>query len=116
MYRLFVDSSTGVDVQPEYDYKEKDKKVESRHRSANGDEYVYKWGDIGFVQFKVMFVNSAFKSMVNSWWGDNTDLLWMEEGGTVVTSVHLINKTKPIDGLQKPYSDLFKGKIELGTY
>ena len=115
-YRLFVDSSTGVDLYPEYDYKEDDEKVESRHRSRDGSEYVYKWGDIGMFRFSVSFVNSSTKAQVNSWWGGNVDLLFMETGGTDVTSVHLVNKKKPIMGVVRPYQDLFKGKIELGTY
>ena len=64
----------------------------------------------------IAFVDSSFKAVVNSWWNTNTDLLWMEEGGADVTSVHLTNKSQPIDGFVKPYNDLFKGKIELGTY
>jgi len=115
-FRLFVDSSTGVDVHPEWNYAEKSKKVESRHRARDGSEYVYKWGDIELITFEIKFVNSSFKAQVNSWWGGNVDLLWMEEGGTAVSSVHIISKTKPISGLQRPYINLFKGKIELGSY
>ena len=115
-FRLFVDSSTGVDVDPEWDYKEASEKVESRHRTRDGSEFVYKWGDIGNIQFTVSFVDSSFRAQVNSWWGGNQALLWMEEGGSDVTSVYLVNRTKPIDQFVRPYDDLFKGKIELGTY
>ena len=115
-FRLFVDSSTGVDIDPDYNFKEKDSKVESRHRSRDGSEFVYKWGDIQIINMGVSFVNSSFRAQVNSWWGGNVDLLWMEEGGSDVTSVHIINKTKPVDQFIKPYDTLFKGKIELGTY
>ena len=95
MYRLFVDSDNGLDVAPQYDYTEADKKVESRHRTRSGNEYVYRFG---------------------SWWDSNADLLWMEEGGIEVHSVHLVNKELPIGKPVKPYTDQFRGKIELGSY
>ena len=115
-YRLFVDSSTGVDVEPEFDYKFSAKKVETRHRARDGSEYVYKWGQYEDIKLTVKYVSSSFQDTVNTWWSNNTDLLWMEEGGTVVSSVHLINKAQPIDQFVKPYTDLWKGKIELGGY
>lgn len=115
-FRLFVDSSNGVDVNPEWDFKEQQEKIENRHRTRDGSEYVYKWGEFTTLKFKVTFVNSSFKSIVNSWWNTNTNLLWMEEGGTAVTSVQLINKTQPVDSFMKPYTDLFGGTLEIGTY
>jgi len=116
MFRLFVDSSTGVDVYPEYDFDDSEKKIESRHRTRDGSEFVYKWSEYSVIKMSVMYVNSAFKSQVNEWWSNNTNLLWMETGGTDVTSVRLTNTTKPISKVIKPYYDLFQGKIELGTY
>jgi hypothetical protein len=115
-YRLFVDSDTGVDINPEYDYRENSEKVESRHRSRSGREFVYRWGGIGRISFSVMYVNSSFKAQVNSWWDANTDLLFMEVGTTEVFSCHITNKKKPVDRFIRPYNDLFRGKIELGTY
>lgn len=115
-FRLFVDSSTGLDVFPEYDFKDSGEKIETRLRTRDASEYVYKWSEYQKIKFSVAFVNSEFKSVVNSWWSSNTDLLWMEVGGTSVTSVHLVNKDKPIDRFQKPYTDLFGGTIELESY
>jgi len=115
-FRLFVDSDNGVTVEPEWDLKEKDSKIETRNRTRSGAEYVYKWGDYQTTKFSVMYVNSDFKSIVNSYWNNNVDLLWMEEGGSIVTSVHIVNKNTPIGGYIKPYSDTFKGTIELSTY
>ena len=116
MFRLFVDSNNGVTIYPEYDFKEDDKKIESRFRSKSGLEFVYKFGDYRQFKFGVKFVNSEFKSIVNSWWNSNTDLLFMEEGGTEVFSVHLNSKNKPINKFIRPYTTLFSGKIELGEY
>lgn len=115
-FRLFVDSSNGVTITPEFDFKDSASKVESRHRTRAGDEYVYRWGGFRTLKMKVKFVDSSFKAVVNSWWDSNADLLFMEEGGTDVTSVHITNKSQPIDGFVKPYNDLFQGTIDLGTY
>ena len=116
MFRLFVDSSNGLDVEPEYNYQENDKKIENRHRTRDGSEYVYKWGDYKMWKFDIRWVNSAFRSTVNSWWNTNTELLFMEEGGTEVFSVRLTNKSLPISKFERPYTDTFRGIIELGSY
>ena len=115
-FRLFVDSSNGVTVEPEWAYKEDEVKIESRSRTRSGAEFIYKWSDYQKFSAPVSFVNSSFKSIVNSWFNSNADLLWMEEGGTVVTSVHISNKKLPIGEFVKPYNNLFKGVIELSTY
>lgn len=115
-FRLFVDSSRGVDVTPEFSLKDGGGKIETRTRTRDASEFVYKWGEFSTVKMDVAYVNSEFKSIVNSWWSSNTELLWMEVGGTDVTSVHITNKKKPVDGFNPPYNDLFTGKIELGTY
>jgi len=67
-------------------------------------------------KFTVNYVNSSFNAIVNSWWDTNTNLLFMKQGETQVYSVRLSNRSSPIDGFVKPYDDLFKGIINLGTY
>lgn len=116
-FRLYhTNSATGVEVFPEYDYREQDRKIESRTRTTTGAEYAYKFGSFNSWRFKVMFVNSEFRSIVNSWWESNAELGFVETGGSDVSSVHLTNKTKPIFGYMKPHDDLFNGMIELSTY
>ncbi|MCK5609646.1 hypothetical protein KAR91_47675 [Candidatus Pacearchaeota archaeon] len=115
-FRLFVDSSNGLTVEPEWDYKEESQKIETRSRVRSGAEYVYKWAEFEKIKFSVSFVDSNFKSIVNSWWSNNTDLLFMEEGSSVVTSVHLSNGKTPVGKFIKPYNNLSKGIIELSTY
>ena len=116
MFRLFVDSNNGVDVEPEYNYMENDEKIENRHRTRSGAEYVYKWGSFKEWKFDIRWVNSSFRALVNSWWSTNTNLLWMEENGTEVFSVRIRNRSIPISKFEKPYTDTFLGTIELGTY
>jgi len=115
-YRLFVDSNNGVDLYPEWDYEEGGQKIEDRHRTRSGAEYVYTWAEYDLIKFSVTYVSSSTKAVVNSWWSSNTDLLFMRQGDADVTSCRLLNKSKPIGKLVKPYADQFSGRIELGTY
>ena len=116
-FRLFVDSSNGVDVDPDWEYSEEDEKIESRHRVRSGKSYVYKWGEYKKRIVPVSFVNSEFKSIVNSYWNTNTDLLFMEVGvASSVTSVRIVNDALPIGAFIMPYTNLFSGVIELETY
>jgi len=116
-YRLYLtNSADGVEVFPEYNYTEGDRKVESRTRTSTGAEYVYKFGSFESWKFGVQFVNSSFYAIVNSWWLSNSELLWVKTGDTDVSSVRIINRKKPIGKFIKPHDDLYAGTIELSTY
>lgn len=113
---LFVDSSTSVEIEPDYQSSEQDSKIEDVHRTRSGGRYHYKWGDYFRRMYSVSFVDSAFKSRVNDWWNENTALLFMEDGSTQVHSVRIVNIAQPIGGYIAPYDDLFTGTIELESY
>ena len=117
LFRLFIDSSTGIDIDPEYDYKDGGAKIEDVHRAKSGVQWRYLWGDYDKIEFSVMHVSSSFKAVVNSWWSTNTDLKFMQVGvAASELDVHITNKSKPIDKVIKPYTDEFKGKFILETY
>jgi len=116
MFRLFIDSSTGLDVEPEWSYEDRTTKMEDRHRARSSVEYVYKWSEYNVFNVPVMYVNSEFRAIVNSWWSSNTDLKWMEEGTAAVYNVRITNKNKPIGKHVAPYRDQFEGIIELESY
>lgn len=115
-FRLFVDSATGVTLEPEWDLGRPDQKIENEFRTRSGARFVYRWAGFDRFKFSLNFVDSATQAVVNSWWDTNTDLLFMEEGGTEVSSVQITNAKKPMDGFNKPYQNLYRGKIELETY
>lgn len=107
-------SSTAVTLYPEFDYKDKRTKIEQSHRLQNGDRYVYKTGVYDNFQFKNKFFPSSDAAVVNSWWESNTELLfWIDSD---VSSVMLVNKSKPFDQFQRPYTDLMQGTIKLEGY
>lgn len=115
-FYIQIGSDNNLPVLPEYSFSESDKKFEERHRVRSGREYVYKWSDYKVLKMGIKFVDSNFKSITNSWWANNSDLLWVESGSVRVESMHLINKKLPIGMTMKPYTDLFTGTIDLGTY
>lgn len=121
LYRLFVDSDNGVDIDPEYDFERNDTKIENRHRTRDASEFVYKWAQITKFKFGLMYVNSSDASVINSYWSSNAEVKFMEVGvAASVESVHLTNKNNPMRRNIRPYGSgstaLFKGKIELSTY
>lgn len=103
-----------VELQPEWNFKTKGEKVESRHRTRDGGEFVYKWGLVNNFEIPVSYVNSSFRYLANIWWRDNSPLIYSPNFS--ISSVHLTNKNTPINQFVEPYLDLFKGKLELGTY
>ena len=117
LFRLFVDSSTGIDIDPEYDFKDGGQKIENVHKAKSGTEYRYKWGEYSKIEFSLMYITSADMCTVNSWWGANTNLKFMEVGvAASEKQVHITNKEKPISKNIKPYRDQFQGKLILETY
>ena len=114
--RLFVDSSNGVTIESDWDYEERDKKLEDKHRTRGGGRYVYKWGSYRSWKIPVSYVNSSFAAIVNSWWVSNTQLLFKSESAAAVYSVQLTNDAKPLGKFVRPYDTLFAGTIELETY
>lgn len=115
-YALFVDSSTSVTLEPEYDFSRDDEKIEDVHRMRDGSMFRYKWGEFDKWKFSVRYVNSSDASVINNWFKSNQQLLFMEVGATQVHSVYITNKKLPISKLIKPYDNLFEGGLELETY
>ncbi len=109
-------SDDWVTLEPEYNLKQRDTKQENIFRVRSGRRYVYSWGDSKSWRFNVRYVNSAIVATVNSWWESDTELLYGNIDRTEVNTVRLENRNLPIAEFEKPYDDLFKGKIELGTY
>jgi len=115
-FRLFIDSSNGVTLYPEWDMLDSAKKEETVHRTRGGNRFVYKFGEYKKLEINVMWVNSEFKSIVNSWWNTNTELLFKSESETQVHSVMIVNAEQPISNNMMPYIDEFSGTINLETY
>lgn len=117
LFRLFVDSSTGIDIDPEYDFKDGGQKIEDVHRAKSGAQYRYLWGSYEKIEFSLMYVNSSDAYTINNWWDTNADLKFMEVNvAASEVQVHVTNRNKPIDKNIKPYRNQFKGKVILETY
>jgi len=116
MYTL-TDSVASVEVMPEYDFKCVCKKLETQHRTTNGRKFVYKWGQYYSASMSLRWVSQTDKEQLNTWWSENTKLMWYPTSdATQVESVIFANNEAPIGGVEKPYVDLFKGKLQLESY
>lgn len=115
-FRLFVDSSNGVSLDPLWNYKENLIKKESSHRTLASNYWVYKWSSYRKFKFGVEFISSGDMAIINSWHDTNTKLLFKNESSSSVYSVMLMGKDSPISKFVKPYDDEFKGTIDLETY
>jgi len=110
---ILTDGTNVASLNPEWDLKFADKKIEDVHRTRTGTAYRYKWGQYHATKFSVEYVNSATMCQVNSWWGANTALALYDASSALVHSGYLANASKPIAEYVKPYIDQFKGIIEL---
>ncbi len=104
------------EFEPEWDIKLDDRKIETVQRTTTGAMYRYLWGKFKRAKLSLEFISSADMTRVNSWWGANTPLVLFDSLGDVVVSGYLTNGSAPIDSLVKPYTDQFKGTIELESY
>lgn len=113
---VLIDSLNNINITPDFDFEQIGEKVENRHRVRSGEQYVYKWGEIRKFQMGVSYVDSGFKSVVNSHWKENTELLFVQSGDMRVNSVRIGNTSLPVGEFIEPYMNLFKGTIQLETY
>ena len=109
-------SGDSIIIYPEYNYEITGRKIEDRKRARSGREYVYKWGQYEGRKFDVSYISDADKTKINSWWSGNDSLLFIDGITTAITSVRIQNDKTPISKLEKPYTNLWKGTIELETY
>lgn len=112
----FLASENDIVIEPEFDYSQRDIKIQDMHITRGGGRFTYKWGDQFRLKFGQRFVDSQTASFINSWWNENTKLLWVVDCGLQVESVQITNKDLPIGQLILPHDTLYKGSIELETY
>jgi len=117
-YDLGIAMSETVTLNPEWDYSKGEKQVRTETRAKSGRFRVYKWYDYEKISFQNNWVTASDMALVNSWWDTNTKLLFFVTSDfvTEVHSVMIMNEETPLAMCNKPYSDHFKGKIELEGY
>jgi len=117
MYTLFADSdSTGVTINPGFDFIDESRKFETTHRARSGAGYSYKVGMRNRFKFSVKFVDSSFAAKVNSAWSENTNLFFVADSSDLVYRMRIQNRETPINQFIKPFDDLYGGTIELESY
>ena len=113
---MLTDGTSVVSLNLEWNYRNEDSRIESAHRTRAGAMYRYVWGVYKRRKFDVENVTSADMCQVNSWFYANTPLVLFDASSVVVISGYLVNASVPIDEFIKPYTDEYKGTIELESY
>ena len=113
-YLLFADSSTSIQLEPEYGFENRHSKIQSTLRTQDGGLKQYKFGEFPAFSVPVKFVNSSDRYQIHEWWNDNTDLVFEWHGSDY--NVRITNRREPLNKNTKPYNSLFEGKIELEGY
>jgi len=106
-----------VVLYPEYDFKEESELAGTEQRTADGSLFTYYFGNFRRFKFGVRYLSNADKVQVNSWWGGKAVLqAFTHVNCTDVSTMILLGKKTPVDRYEQPYTDLFRGTIELSTY
>jgi hypothetical protein len=107
-----------ITLNPEYDYAFPEIKDQVDHRSLSGVLFSYKFNIIKKFEIPESFVNSSNRSLVNSWWSDNTELALFEDFPDIGSGwkVRIINKEEPYPQFERPYFlTQHKGTLMLET-
>ncbi len=94
------------------------RQIKSDHRSKGGKHYLYKWGDFKKIKYDLKLMPASDTALINSWFDTNAELLLFitSDSVTEVHSVMIMNDETPLAKVQKPYTDLYNGKLELESY
>jgi hypothetical protein len=107
-----------LEVIPMWGYKPNLNKIESDMRTKSGRLYKRQMATWRNFNVPVEFFPSSKAVLVNSWFKDNTKLMWVVTSGddTQVFSVRITNNARPFDSFHPANEDLFRGAIRLEEY
>ena len=92
--------------------------MHNTQRAADGHLYGYEFGTYHKSSFPVQYMPASDAAIVNSWWESQAKLLLFVTSGPV-TAVHscmIMGEHNPMNQINKPYDDRFKGTIPLEGY
>lgn len=107
-----LDLGEKLDLDIATSIKDQKTNIVSSHRTHD-KMYRYLWGSYGKVYIALEYLSSSKKALLNKWWETNTHLVYSDVQDASDYIVIINSKSKPIDSVNKPYSDQFKGKVLL---
>lgn len=113
---IILSASNYINTDIEYDFKESGQKIEDVHRTKDGARYRYLWGSFDKVEFSIRYVIKETKLTINEWWEENQNVILSNNLTSKTWKVHIVNRSVPVDKVEKPYMELYKGKLILETY
>lgn len=106
-----------LSVLPEWDLTLESQKVQTQHRGRSGRLTTYKWGQYDAVKFSLSYVNSLTRNVINnSYWNNNARVLFGSSDGTVIVDGIIVTAKAPINKNVEPYTNLWKGTIEMNGF
>ena len=117
-YRLGPTSATSIPLYPDEGMELGKYLMHNTQRAADGHLYGYEFGTYHKSSFPVQFMPASDAAIVNSWWESQAKLLLFVTSGPV-TAVHscmIMGESSPMNQVNKPYDDRFKGTIPLEGY
>lgn len=116
-FTIYTDSTDGFTFEPEYNFRQRDRKIETVHRTRGGFQSQYIHGNYRRWKIEVRYVNSGDKQKVNSWWGSGARLLFQDDNApTVPFGVRLVNRDLPVSRPERPYDYEWRGLLELEEF
>lgn len=91
-------------------------KYESKLESQSGKQYRYTWGRRDSVRIPLTMVNCLNTIKINSYWKDESDLVYFDDRNYIVISGTITNRELPLSRHQKPLMDRWRGTINLEGY
>lgn len=117
VYQLGPTSATAIELFPG-DAFENGKVMEvERNRSSTGYLYQHIQGTYRRITVPIDLMPSSDAAIVNSWWLSQTKLRFFQTSGTTaVYSCMIMGEEQPMNQMNKPYDDRYKGTILLEGY
>jgi len=117
-FRLGPTSATSIVLYPGEAMELGKYLMHNTQRAADGHLYGYEFGTYHKSSFPVQYMPASDAAIVNSWWESQAKLLLFVTSGPV-TAVHscmIMGEHNPMNQINKPYDDRFKGTIPLEGY
>lgn len=117
VYQLGPTSSTAITLYPGDDLEIGKVLISVQNRSSIGRLFQHKQGTYNKIKIPIEFIPSSDASIVNSWWASQTKLLFfVTSGTTAVYSCMIMGDSWPMQSMNKPYENRFKGTVQLEGY
>jgi len=110
-----------IDIFPDYRYSFPETKNQIDHRTLSGKLFSYKFFTFNRFEVPLSWVNSDNRLLVNSWWNDNSNLVYFENYPDTSSGagfeVRITNPEEPFPSYNRMYEyQFYAGSVVLEEY